>query len=269
MKVEGAGLMLSIKAKPLVAFVSILLLASTAFGERDSNREESDKYVSHRGFKGKIIEVKHRDPEAIAKVVRTLGSGFQGAVVSPSKEFKVIVVRDFPENIAAIEEAVTRFDVPEAPRTEIEFEMHALVASKAESGSSQYPAEIDDLIKKVQSRFNYKSYRHLAHIVQMVKEGRYVKGAGTVEVWAPAARDAISAPYEFSVDSISIIDGSSDPAEIELEDFRFELGQSKGALGETKIRTSIGMREGDKIIIGAANLRDKAVILVLSVRIRK
>lgn len=261
--------MLSIKFKLFGASASILLLAAMAFGERDPKREESDQYVSHRDFKGKIIEVKHRDPEAIAKVVRALGSGFKGAVVSPSEEFKVIVVRDFPENIDAIEEAVARFDVPEAPRAEIEFEMHALIAFKAESVSSQYPAEISDLIEKIQSRFNYKSYRHLAHIVQLVKEGRYVKGAGTVEAWEPAARDAIYAPYEFSVDSISIADRSSDPLAIELKDFRFELGQSKGPLGEAQIRTSIAMREGDRVIVGAASLRDKAVILALSVRVRR
>src|SRR5713226_8221597 len=93
---------------------------------------KSPDYVEEKGFKGKIFEIKYRDPYGLLQVIRPLGSGFKGATISVEQAFKTLTVRDFPENIAAIEEAIKRLDMPEAPRSDIEFTIHVLIATNAE-----------------------------------------------------------------------------------------------------------------------------------------
>src|SRR5829696_7037259 len=86
--------------------VTLLLLASAAFGQEKKEPE----YNTTREFRNKVFEIRNRDPRIVASTVKLLGSGFKGADLSVSSELKTITVRDFPENIAAIEEAIKRLD---------------------------------------------------------------------------------------------------------------------------------------------------------------
>src|SRR5207244_12564707 len=101
--------------KTAAAYILVLLLATSAFGQQPQGQTQTKSsespFVDFTGFKGKIIEVKNRDANELARLLRSLGSGFKGATIEGNTEFKTIVVRDFPENIAAIEEAVKRLDV--------------------------------------------------------------------------------------------------------------------------------------------------------------
>src|SRR2546423_15097856 len=97
-------------ALPLV----IIVCAATSFAQAPQpTPSPSDNYVTNTGFKNRVFEVHNRTPEDLIPVLRLLTSGFKGAQVSASNEFRTIIVRDFPENIAAIEDAIKRLDVPE------------------------------------------------------------------------------------------------------------------------------------------------------------
>ena len=39
-------------------------------------------YVSEKGFKNKLFQIKHRDPNSLMEVLKLLGSGFKGATIS-------------------------------------------------------------------------------------------------------------------------------------------------------------------------------------------
>src|ERR671938_1651345 len=117
-----------------------LALACAPFGAAQQ-QQPAPQYVENTGFKNRIFEVKNRDPEELLSVIKLLTSGFKGAQASADRNFKTITVRDFPENIAAIEDALKRLDTPEAPRPEIELRMHVLIASNAESGLTPLPAD--------------------------------------------------------------------------------------------------------------------------------
>src|SRR5882724_13092183 len=115
-------------------------------------------YVEEKGFKGKIFEIKYRDLSGLLQVIRPLGSGFKGATMSIDREFKTLTVRDFPENIASIEEAIKRLDTPEVTRPDIELRMHVLLASNKEGASNQYPADLKDVIGELQKTLSFKEY---------------------------------------------------------------------------------------------------------------
>ncbi|HWC77882.1 MAG TPA: hypothetical protein VG778_10490, partial [Blastocatellia bacterium] len=128
-------------------------------------------YVEEKGFKGRVFEIRHREPDAIAMAVRPLASGFKGATMSPNREFKILTVRDFPENIAAIEEALKRLDVPELPGSELEFLVHILIATAGSAPLGDYPADLAPVVKQLQGTLKYKNYGLLASAIVRGREG--------------------------------------------------------------------------------------------------
>jgi type II secretory pathway component GspD/PulD (secretin) len=112
-----------------------LIFVTASFAQQPSTTtpNPSDNYVTEKNFKSKVFEVKYRDPGSLANVLKQLGSGFKGAMIYPNSDFKTLTVRDFPENLATIEEALKRLDTPAAPRPNIELRMHVLIASNTGS----------------------------------------------------------------------------------------------------------------------------------------
>ncbi|HSB09046.1 MAG TPA: secretin N-terminal domain-containing protein, partial [Blastocatellia bacterium] len=119
-------------------------------------------YVDFTGFKGKVFDIKYRDPNSLAAALRPLGSGFKGATISYSDEFKTLTVRDFPENIAAIEDALKRLDTPQPPQPDVELRVHVLIASNAEGVAGAYPPDLGDAVKQLQATLSYKNYSNIA-----------------------------------------------------------------------------------------------------------
>src|SRR4030095_10578512 len=120
----------------LTAIVLLLIVnsaspAQTASPSAQSNPEDS--FVTEKSFKSNVFEAKYRDANSLAKVLRQLGSGFKGASISANSEFKTLTVRDFPENLATMEEALKRLDTPAPPPANIELHMHVLLASNSAS----------------------------------------------------------------------------------------------------------------------------------------
>src|ERR687883_1651973 len=145
-----------------------LALACASFGAQQ--QQPAPQYVENTGFKNRIFEVKNRDPESLLSVIKLLTSGFKGAQASADRNFKTITVRDFPENIAAIEDALKRLDTPEAPHPEIELHIHVLIAGNTELGASEVPAELKDVVGQLRSTLNFKNYYLLTSIIQRAKE---------------------------------------------------------------------------------------------------
>src|SRR6266581_967044 len=149
---------------------TLAFLSTAALGQTPSQPAPTDKYVTNSGFKNRVFEVHNRMPEDLVPVIKLLTSGFKGAQLAASNEFRTITVRDFPENIAAIDEAIKRLDTPEVSRPNIELRMHVLLASNKEGASNQYPADLKDVITELQTTLSFKEYTLLTSIVQRMRE---------------------------------------------------------------------------------------------------
>src|SRR5712692_4558528 len=160
--------MYSARLRTLALPLLLAILATAALGQATCQPAPAptDRYVTNSGFKNRVFEVHNRMPEDLVPVIKLLTSGFKGADLAASNEFRTITVRDFPENIAAIDEAIKRLDTPEVARPDIELRMHVLLASNKESTMGSYPADLKDVIKELQTTLNYKDYSLLTSIVQ-------------------------------------------------------------------------------------------------------
>src|SRR5919199_751777 len=180
--------------KLVLALLLVVCGTPPARAQDGQQPQPAPQYVENTGFKNRIFEIKNRDPNSLLSVIRLLTSGFKGAQASADRNFKTITVRDFPENLAAIEEALRRLDTPETPRSDIELHIHVLIASQTDGAGDQYPAELRDVIKQLDTTLSYKSYKLIASIVDRVKDGTFNmggKGIADVESFArpPAAGD--------------------------------------------------------------------------------
>src|SRR3979409_2432727 len=138
--------MYSTKLKTLTLPLLIVVLATAALGQAQSQPAPTDNYVTNSGFKNRVFEVHNRMPEDLIPVISLLTSGFKGAKLAASNEFRTITVRDFPENIAAIDEAIKRLDTRELSRPDIELRMHVLLASNKEGAVNEFPTDLKDVI---------------------------------------------------------------------------------------------------------------------------
>ena len=275
--------MFSINNRLIATLVLTLMLATAAFAQQAQTAptpSPKDDYVQEKGFKTKIIEVKYRNPDALYQVLRNLGSGVKGSLVSPNSDFKTLTVRDYPENIATMEEAVKRLDTPEAARPDIELHVHILVAWNVAKGGNEYPAELNDVIKQLQGTLAYKSYSLMASAIQRAKESGRVSGnSGVAEsklfnVDVPAGSPIF---YEYNLDSISVQPAAGGQSQVQVGNFGFNMRVPLNVGGDSGhpaiqyqnvgFRTPVSVREGERVVVGTTTMGDKGLIVVLSARV--
>jgi hypothetical protein len=234
---------------------------------------QPDNYVNHTSFKNRVFEVKYRDPDSLVSAIRLLTSGYKGAQMSANRTFKTITVRDFPDNIASVEEALRRLDTPEAPRPEIEFRMHVLIASNLTGGANQYPADLRDAIGQLQTTLNFKSYYLLTSIIQRAKDRAdyapgIIQGEGVAQLSLPGENAPRDFGYHFQANSLTLNTSPNGITTVQLGNFRFRL-DGGDAGGRAIVSSDVGVRDGEKVIVGTAGLKDKALILVLTAKLIK
>jgi hypothetical protein len=236
-------------------------------------------FVEEKGFKGKVFTTQHRDPNDLAIAIRPLGSGFKGATITPNRDFKIITVRDFPENIAAIEEALKRLDAPlppAPPRPDIEFEVHVIVASNDASAAESVPSHLNDVIKQLRTTLKYKGYSLMASSLHRTKDGSDgVNNSGVAEsklfnVSRPQGNPIF---YHYSLER-PYVEGQSAPATIHVRIFNFgmriPLSIGSGVNYENVgIRTPISLREGEKVVVGTTTIEDKGLVVLLTAKLLK
>jgi hypothetical protein len=268
----------STKLKTLALPLLLAILSTAALGQTPSQPTPAptDNYVTNSGFKNRVFEVHNRMPEDLVPVIKLLTSGFKGAQLAASNEFRTITVRDFPENIAAIEEAIKRLDTPEIARPNIELRISVLLASNKEGAPNPYPADLKDVIAELQKTLSFKDYSLLTSIVQRTRESRgtrtnYLEGRGSAEIgWPDASVTSGIAKrisnYQFYANSVALTPAQSGAVEIQFGEFTFSLS---GPGTEARIHSDVRMRDGERVVVGTAGFSDKALILVMTARVLK
>ena len=247
----------------VLAFVSV----SPAQQPSPSPAQNQPEGVVEKSFKSRVFEVKYRDPQSLLNAIYTLGSGFKGAAMSANAEFRTLTVRDFPENISTIEEALKRLDVPTAPRPNIEMHMHVLLASNAGSTASEVPADLKDVLTQLRSTLNYRNYELAASIVQRLTETpRGLSGSGIAEL--PGTNPGTpnqSMPYEYYINNVSLVQNATGGPSVQIAEFQFVTIEKERA----KIQTALNLRDGEKVVVGTATIRNRALVIVLTAKLIK
>ena len=209
-------------------------------------------------FTSKVFEVHHRDPRAIADVVRLLGSGAAMSGINVNEEMHTLTVRDFPENVAQIEAAIQRLDVAPAAAPEVEFHIFVLLGNAGTA--SDVPEELTPVMKQLQSTLRFKTYRLVATNVVRTRAGDGVEGNGVIADRTLGMDDSRTSPYSFTLHRISITAGEK--RNVDIGSFRFQL-HAPMLVG---FETPVTLHEGEKVVVGTSAVAEKPLIVVVTAR---
>lgn len=212
----------------------------------------------------RIVTVKYADVEQLARVLNPLG----GAIAN--REMRTISIFGSPEDVAAMENAIKRLDVPPPPTENIELTAYLLVASE-QSGAKNTPAELDGVIKQLKGVFPYQGYRLLDTLMVRCRSGR----EGEANGMAPSnPEDVNKTLYQLRFRSVTLIPDSAGKR-IRIDGLRLgakmpvRTSSNNFTYIDTGINTDLDVREGQKVVVGKATVdsSNNALFLVLTARI--
>jgi hypothetical protein len=256
------------QAAAVLGLILVFVSPSLAQQATPSPSPKQPDAVSHSAFRNKVFEVKHRDPNSLANTLHALGSGVAGSMISHNNEFRTISVRDFPENLAIMEEAIKRLDVPGVPRPNIELQLHVLIASNSGASTPDMPAELKEVLTQLRGTLNYRNYELVASVVQRLTETREtLQGSGIAEVSAlnPGTPN-ISTPYEYYLRNVALVSNVAGAQTIQINEFTFKTMAEREP---SRIQTALNLKVGEKVVVGTATLRNRALVVVLSANVLK
>lgn len=254
-------------------FVAVFLVvfAAAAFAQ------EKDDLNTVREYKNKVFEIRNRDPREIAVSLKLLGSGFKGSGMNVNSEMRTITVRDFPENIATIEEAISRLDRAPAARPDITLKISVLIGSKTPLAGATVPEELGSVVKQLQSTLRYSHYGLMSTNVQHTKPGEVapVEGSGVAEsgLLGMTTRPDQPVIYTYRLRNLTLAE-AAERASVEIGNFAFSMrvpintgsGVQYQPVG---FETPVSIRQNEKVVIGTTTMADKALIVVVNATVEK
>jgi len=254
--------------KRMLAVLAILLTLPLAADE-----PKRDDYNDNRDLRSKVFEVHNRSPREIYTAVRLLGSGFKGADLSLNEQLGTITARDFPENLAGIEEAIKRLDKAAPPAPDIELRISVLIASKGEISAPPVPDDLAGVVKQLQSALRYSHFAMLTTALHHTKAGIGIESSGVAEPTAlgMTVKDGKPIFYTYRLRDLRISTAGEHPT-LNTESFRFsmrvpvEIGAST-QYQDVGFETPVMMRDGEKLVIGTTTMGEKALIVVMTAHV--
>ena len=231
---------------------------------QDTPKEQ--RPAMEKGLRSRIFEVRHRDPQSLLDAVRFLGSGLAGTQISASRDLSALTVRDLPENLAGIDEALKRLDVPEAKRADVEVTVYLLVGSA--EPSEFVPDAVRDLLPAIRTAFPYKGYRLASSFVSRVRDVSRVEGAGFLEAVDQESRsgERRSTKVQYQITRVSIEPAAGGVSQVRLHGFSIAAVDARG---EARIATDLTVRDGEKAVAGTSVMAERGLVAVVAVKILK
>lgn len=274
--------------KSVTSLVLTALLATSfqAFAQQAATtpqaKEAEPDLAVLRAMKSRLFVLRYRDSLQMQRSLSALGSGANGATMKWANEngLNTLAVRDFPENLAIIEEAIKRLDVPAAnlPTPDVELHLDVLFASRNPGPDIGITEGLRDVIKALKGTLTYRSYTLGADFVQRARprsdssSGESIQITGAID---PAAlgpehsKDTTQMSVECGIYHGIALEGQENgPAILRMKSFRLSLREGNGSEKRTlaAIGTELSLKEGEKVVVGTSVVKDRGLIVVLSAR---
>jgi hypothetical protein len=257
--------------KRILLAIALTLLALPNFAQ-----EKAPETVNVH-LRSKFFEVHNRDPHDIASSIRLLGSGASGAAVDVNSQLKTITVRDFPENLATIEEAIKRLDVPATASTDASLRIWVVIGSKTPIANAQpLPEDLEPVVKELRTTLQYSHYALMAVNVNRVSRGIQAQNSGIAEATALGMTPREEQPVVYSyVMREPMIVTNGDRAAVSSTGFRFSMrfpidtGKNGIQYQDVGFETPVTVRDKEKVVIGTTTMGDKALIVIVTADITK
>ena len=255
--------------KRITIIIAALLIAASAIAQE---KKADDDYNTVREFRSKVFEVHNREAGDIAASIRLLGSGFKGSALSINNDMHTITVRDFPENLAAIEGAIARLDHAIADAPDIEMKISVLIGSKTPlAGAATVPDELAPVVKQLESTLRYAHYGLMTATIQRTKPGNGIEGSGVAEPTVLGMTTKEGKPIFYTYRLRRITTTSGERPSIDIDSFNFSMrvpidvgGTTGTQYQNVGFETPVSIRQNEKVVIGTTTMGEKALIVVVT-----
>jgi hypothetical protein len=251
-----------------------VILLTLVFATGALAQEKADEFNNVREFRNKVFTVQNRDPRAVFASIRLLGSGWKGAAMNVNEDLRTITVRDFPENLAAVEDALKRLDQPFA-EPDMDLKISVLIGSKTPLASPAVPEELAPVVKQLQATLQYSHYGLMTASMHRTKPTIHMEGSGVAEPTLLGMTSVQDRPVMYSYELRSVaLDATGPRARIDIGNFKFSMRvpiDVGGAINYQSVgfETPVSIRENEKVVIGTTTMRDKALIVVVTATVQK
>jgi len=253
--------------------IAALLLTAAVAGAQE--QEPKELFNTNKDLKSRIFTLENRRPREIVPALTLLGSGFKGASISYSDELRTMTVRDFPENLAAIEDALRRLDKPTAPLPDVDLKISVLIGAKKPLPGATVPDDLAPVVKQLQSTLSYTHYGLMTAAVHRTKIGSGIEGSGVAEatllgLTADQTRPII---YTYRLRDITVPATGAD-AKVDVRSFDFsmrvplDLGSAGVQYQNVGFETPVSLRQREKVVIGTTTMSDKALVVVVTAQVQ-
>lgn len=225
----------------VLTIVSFLVLAPLALADADPAAR-----LTARAF-----HLRFKDTERAATAIKGVLSSEGSISIQPSSN--TIIVTDRSENLQKVASILRQFDAPPQSFT---IDLQLIAASRSES--PKVPDELRGVAGKLSGALRFNSFEKLGAITAGGKEGD--------PVIIEKLSDTFRAEFKF---------GEYDPASDTIQVKEFQLSRLQPASGGSEIvsllRTSLNLKVGQTVILGASRLPDsnRALMLVLVAKRQK
>ena len=262
--------------KRFLATIILILIACAASGQDAKKEEPKDTYNTNKDYRSRVFEVRNRSPREIANAVQLLGSGFKGTAIMVNEQLRTITVRDFPENLASIEDAIKRLDRPAEAVPGIDLRISILIGSKGEiANAAPTGDDLAGVVHELQSTLRYTHYALMTATVHHARPGIRIENSGVAEASALGMKLPENTPVTYSYTMREPALGTSgDRPALNIDEFQFNMripistgtGYTYQSVG---FNTPLTIRDGQKMVVGTTTMGDKALIVVIEAKFGK
>lgn len=246
----------------------MILAASSGFAQEEKKAEAQP--AKPQDFVQRIVQVNHASPDRLRSLLEIFG-----IQIKSDHNLKTIALSGPAENVKAAEDAIRRLDVPPPPSRNIESTFYMIMASQKADGDGKLPGELDSVIKQLRNISAYQNYRLLDTIVLRSREGNSAETTGTLPSPVQVAGTPQSGTYRLSFAGVSVDPDTKTGRLAHFNNLHFVArmplftGPNQFQFHENRIATSVDVREGQKVVLGKANVEggDSALILVVTVKV--
>jgi hypothetical protein len=203
----------------LMSVLAVLLVTTSAFADADA--ADVGKSLTVRTF-----QLKHKPADRAAGVIRPLMSAEGSMNIQPAAN--ALVVTELPDNLKKIAAALAKFD---APAQTLQLTIRLVSAGR---GTAEQ-AHVDPVLSDVESKLSLLRYNILESIGSAKMTGKEGE-PGLVEL------NGYRADFKF---------GEYDPASDSVQLGEFRLSKLSGDQLAPMLRTTLNLKLGQTVIIGA------------------
>ena len=218
----------------------------------------------------KLFEIKYKQPESLADTILALGSGAPNTRINHNNNLKTITVRDYPENIAAIEGAIKRLDLPDAAPVSIQTQIYLVAASDEGAEVGMFPKEIDPVLAQLKATLKYKNYRFVNTFINRVNDGGSFTSTGT---GYSTSGNNTPTSMQCSMQQVRLATDNTGKEAIRIGRFNINVKVPVQVSNGTQyqdvgINTELSLSEGGLVVVGTGNmgLTDGAMIVIVSAK---